>query len=94
MPAVSALRAKRTRLSMLTAFASLAPLVLGACATDPADTTVASNDPKVVCTYEAPTGSNLKTRRCWTEEQTAQQQQGARAVGDAAQRTPGRANPR
>ncbi len=81
-------------LAARTALALSFACALAACATDPADTTVTSNDPKVVCTYEAPTGSNLKTRRCWTEEQTAQQQQAVRAMGEAAQRTPGRANPR
>ena len=56
----------------------LAPaLLLAACASDPAPGTP---DPKVVCTSEAPTGSNIKVRRCWTEEQSALQQQDTRAI--------------
>jgi hypothetical protein len=63
--------------------APLASLVLlGACATDPESTTVAAG-PKVICTTEAPTGSNIKVRRCWTEEQWAQEQQDARGLTTA-----------
>lgn len=62
----------------------LAPaLLLAACASDPAPGTP---DPKVVCTSEAPTGSNIKVRRCWTEEQSALQQQDTRAIGEATSR--------
>jgi len=68
----------------LTTFLAVGPaLFLAACAADPVPGTP---DAKVVCTTEAPTGSNLKVRRCWTEEQTALQQQGARAIGEATSR--------
>ncbi|MBL8345170.1 MAG: hypothetical protein JNN03_06995 [Rubrivivax sp.] len=70
--------------SAASTFLALGPLLfLAACASEPAPGTP---DAKVVCTTEAPTGSNLKVRRCWTEEQTALQQQDARAVGEATSR--------
>jgi hypothetical protein len=58
-------------------------LLFAACASEPMPGTP---DPKVVCTSEAPTGSNLKVRRCWTEEQSALQQQDVRAIGEATSR--------
>lgn len=68
----------------LVTLVALGPaLLLAACASDPAPGTPG---PKVVCTSEAPTGSNLKVRRCWTEEQSALQQQDARAIGEATSR--------
>ncbi len=79
----AALTTSPASLASRASLALIPALLLVACATEPAPGTP---DPKVVCTSEAPTGSNLKVRRCWTEEQTALQQQDARAIGEATSR--------
>jgi hypothetical protein len=72
--------------------ALLAPLALmAACATAPetasSGTTAASTAPeeKIVCGMEQPTGSRIRVRRCWTQEQLDQESRDAKAALERGQ---------
>jgi hypothetical protein len=75
--------------------ALIAPLaLLAACATEPetastaaAGTTASATGPeeKIVCGMEEPTGSRLRVRRCWTQEQIDQESRDAKAVLERVQ---------
>jgi hypothetical protein len=74
--------------------ALIAPLaLLAACATDTASSAGAPTEPasangreeKIVCGMEAPTGSRLRVRRCWTQEQLDQEGRDAKAAIERGQ---------
>jgi hypothetical protein len=72
--------------------ALLAPLaLLAACATEPetASTGTAARaagpEEKIVCGTEEPTGSRLRVRRCWTQEQIDRESRDAKAVLERVQ---------
>jgi hypothetical protein len=74
--------------------ALIAPLaLLAACATDPqteSSATTASatgREEKIVCGMEEPTGSRLRVRRCWTQEQLDRETSDAKKVIDRGQVT-------
>ena len=79
---------------LLALIATLA--LLAACATQPepsstatAGTTAsaAGSEEKIVCGMEAPTGSRLRVRRCWTQEQLDRETSDAKKVIDRGQVT-------
>jgi hypothetical protein len=65
--------------------------LLAACATEPGNpstgTTATSSGPeeKIVCGMEEPTGSRLRVRRCWTQEQIDQESRESKAVLERVQ---------
>jgi len=65
--------------------------LLAACATEPGNpstgTTATGSGPeeKIVCGMEEPTGSRLRVRRCWTQEQIDQESREAKAVLERVQ---------
>ena len=72
--------------------ALLVPLaLLAACATEPENpstvTTATSTGPeeRIVCGKEEPTGSRLRVRRCWTQEQIDQESRETKAVLERVQ---------
>jgi hypothetical protein len=72
--------------------ALLAPLALfAACATEPetasSATTASAAGPeeKIVCGMEQPTGSRIRVRRCWTQEQLDQESRDAQKALERGQ---------
>lgn len=57
---------------------------LAACATDPAGDAASAAEPgngreeRIVCAMEEPTGSRVRMRRCWTQQQIEQESLDAR----------------
>ena len=61
-------------------------LLLAACATDPAAPGApAEREEKIVCAMEEPTGSRMRVKRCWTQEQSEEQARDARSALDRGQ---------
>jgi hypothetical protein len=58
---------------MKTAFFVISIAVLAACSTTPSQQAAMKSDPSkgIICTYEVPTGSSLRERKCTTPEQRA-----------------------
>jgi hypothetical protein len=72
--------------------ALLPPLaLLAACATEPETASTATTasaagpEEKIVCGMEEPTGSRLRVRRCWTQEQIDQETRDAKSTLERVQ---------